>query len=245
MPENITTTYTRDALYRLTQIGYSDGTPTRNFQYDMSSGWNSTTLSKPKGRLTYAYTGNGGVGTTGSQFGYDLVVKTTWLSECAPLVCGTSTSPSKIVYAYNYLGDVISMLDEDNNTTLSYAYNTAGQLTGITTTQSPSPIISSINYNPPGQVSSASRADGTNESYSYDNRLRMTNHSAGSYYSLALGYDASSDVTSATDSINGTWTYGYSGHFYQRLLSAACTANCANGWGGLSWTYDLVDSSSW
>ena len=72
----------------------------------------------------------------------------------------------------------------------------------------------------------------------YDHRGRLTNHAAGSSYSLSLGYDFSSNVTSAADSINGNWTYVPSVAFRGQLASASCAPNCPNGWGGLQWTYD-------
>ena len=38
-------------------------------------------------------------------------------------------------------------------------------------------------------------------------------------YSLTLGYSGDSDVTSAADSVNGNWTYGYDG--FNRLVAAS------------------------
>src|SRR5262249_24052269 len=40
------------------------------------------------------------------------------------------------------------------------------------------------------------------------------------------------------DSVLGSWTYTYDSAFSDRISSATCTANCANGWGSDSWTYD-------
>lgn len=40
-------------------------------------------------------------------------------------------------------------------------------------------------------------------------QLQMTSASAGSVYSLSLGYALNGDMTSTTDSVNGTWTYSY------------------------------------
>src|SRR5690348_16460841 len=52
----LTTTYSYDALNRLTQKSYSDGiTPAANFQYDATSDWGST-LTNTKGRLTESWT---------------------------------------------------------------------------------------------------------------------------------------------------------------------------------------------
>jgi RHS repeat-associated protein len=233
---SITTTYTYDALGRVTQKSYSDGTPAANLQYDMSSGWGGNSLQNGKGRLTYAYTNTSSSPTTGTQLGYDVMGRPTWVYECAPLTCNILAS--SIVYAYNYVGEPTSMLDNDPDRTLSYAYNATGQLTGITSTQPPTPMLSNILYNALGEAASETRADVGNTTNSYDNRGRLTNHAAGSSYSLALGYSSSNNVTSLTDSINGTWTYGYAAHFANRLGTASCTTNCPAGASPFSYSYD-------
>ena len=89
-----------------------------------------------------------------------------------------------------------------------------------------------------GELTSETRADVGSTTNAYDHRGRLTNHAAGSSYSLSLGYDFSSNVTSAADSINGNWTYVPSVAFRGQLASASCAPNCPNGWGGLQWTYD-------
>jgi RHS repeat-associated protein len=234
----VVATYSWDALLRPTEITYNDGsTPDANFVYDMTTGFGTTALYNTKGRLTYEYSGPGYV-IAGTIFSYDKMGRVSTLYECAPLACTAPVTPSTISYNYNYIGEPTSLSDSDNSRTLSYGYNTIGQLTQITSTQAPSPVISSISYNALGQPVSDTRADDGDRQYSYDKRGRLTSLTGGSWYSLSLGYNSDSDVTSATDSINGTWTYGYAPHFAHRLASATCTANCPNGWGALNWTYD-------
>jgi len=49
----VVTTYTHDAMHRLTGISYNDGiTPSVGLSYDQSTGW-STTLPNAKGRLSW------------------------------------------------------------------------------------------------------------------------------------------------------------------------------------------------
>ena len=69
---SITTTYTYDALNRLTQKSYSDTTPTAYYSYDQSSvtigSWSSGALTNTKGRMTEATTGST---QTGVVYSYD------------------------------------------------------------------------------------------------------------------------------------------------------------------------------
>jgi RHS repeat-associated protein len=236
---SVTTTYTHDALHRLTQTSYSDGTtPTANFQYDMTSGWGGNSLANGVGHLTYAYTGSSTNYKTGTQYSYDPMGRTTYLFECGPLVCDTSGSASIIAYQYNYLGQPTSMQDDDPNRILSYSYNNAGELTTLSSSQAPTPLLWSMAYNALGEISSETRADVGSTTNTYDDRGRLTNHTAGSLYSSSLGYTASSNVASLTDSVNGTWAYGYAAHFAGRLGTATCSANCPAGASPFSYAYD-------
>ncbi len=106
--------------------------------------------------------------------------------------------------------------------------------------QAPTTLLSNGLYNALGEISSQTRADSGADSNTYDNRGRITNHTAGPgpTYEYALGYDGDSNVASFTDTIIGTWTYGMSTAFQSRLGTATCTANCPNGWGAISEAYD-------
>jgi RHS repeat-associated protein len=62
--------------------------------------------------------------------------------------------------------------------------------------------------------------------------------SGSTVYSYSVGYTGDSDVLSATDSVNGTWSYSYDG--FNRLTASNCTTNCPDGpsMQGFSYGYD-------
>lgn len=66
----------------------------------------------------------------------------------------------------------------------------------------------------------------------------MTSASAGSVYSLSLGYAPNGDVTSTNDSVNGNWTYSYDD--FNRLMGSSCTSHCPDGQNtqAFSYSYD-------
>jgi RHS repeat-associated protein len=75
----VTTTYSYDALNRVTQKSYSDSTPTAYFAYDGTSG-NSV------GRLREAWTGTPGcVGNAASGFGYDALGRVNSAPQATPV----------------------------------------------------------------------------------------------------------------------------------------------------------------
>lgn len=114
--------------------------------------------------------------------------------------------------------------------TLSYTVNCALRLTGTTSSLSdsnhPGILFSSPHYNGAGSVLSATignTGSSVSETRTYDGRLRLTNITDGSLYTLTIptnGY--------APDSVNGNWTYGYDA--FNRLTRASAT--------GQSYTYD-------
>src|SRR5258708_39483700 len=70
---NLTITYNYDALNRLTQKSYSDGTLPAHYHYDETTGAFGGTLTNSVGRLTYST--SGGIG--GSVFDYDVTGRVT------------------------------------------------------------------------------------------------------------------------------------------------------------------------
>ena len=66
----VTTTYTYDALNRLTSKVYNNGSPSVLYWYDQTARW-GITLTNPIGRLTGAGTYDGTCYPTASTFGYD------------------------------------------------------------------------------------------------------------------------------------------------------------------------------
>lgn len=73
-----------------------------------------------------------------------------------------------------------------------------------------------------GKVTAQALGNGLTENFGYDNRGRITSYSltngSTSVYSFSLSYFLNGNVMTSTDSINGSWVYGYDD--FNRLNSA-------------------------
>jgi len=130
--------------------------------------------------------------------------------QCTPVNCGTGTFA--LPYTYGLAGELLTFTN-GAGVTLTNQYDTAAQVTNIASSlqdsNHQSPLLTNPTYNAPGLVTALQLGNGVNESYNYDDRLRLTTMTAGSVYSLTMGYAPDSDVSSAIDSANGSWTYTY------------------------------------
>lgn len=231
--ETVTTSYQYDTLNRKTAVQYSDDTDNVDFNYDETNPWGFT-LTNQIGRLTTEYDGN-----TGSVFSYDSMGRILQNHQCTPQNCGSGDFP--IAYTYDLAGDVLTSTDGQVDT-YTRTYNEAARLISLVSSYSdanhPGTLFSSALYNAPGELTSALLGNGITESRAYNPRLEMTSFSAGSIYSLSLGYAPNGSVTSANDSVNGNWTYAYDG--FNRLAASSCASHCPDGENtqGFSYSYD-------
>lgn len=204
----VATTNQYDSLNRITSKSYNDGaTPTANFVYDKCpttgcpGGYPSTPNSV--GRLVEAYVSNAGTFRSYDSTGHTLEE---W--QCTPQNCGSNYFP--LVYTYDLFGDILSS-SNGAGVTLSYTYNTAPHLNGISSSlvdsNHPRILLTGVTYNAPGELTSL-EFDHINESRTHDNRLRLTSLNDLGIYTFALTYAPNGDVLSANDSVNGTWNYG-------------------------------------
>lgn len=215
--DTVTTSYAYDALNRMTAKQYSDDTDNVDYNYDETSPWGFT-LTNQIGRLTTEYDGN-----TGSVFSYDPMGRVLQNHQCTPQNCGSADFP--IAYTYDGIGDIVTSTDGQVNT-YTRTYNDAAQLTSLVSSYSdanhPPTLFStptSPAYNAPGMLVSGKLGNGITETFAYNSRVRLTSESAGSVYSLSLGYAPNGDVTSTIDKINGSWTYTYDD--FNRLATAS------------------------
>ena len=261
----VTTAYQYDALNRLTQKSYSDtvptytnGTPTVMFGYDQTSitmGAQTFGISNSIGRVSWsAPLTQAGNTITMKALSYDPIGRVKQLWQHTP-----AQGPSNIAIAYDYdtIGDELDFVVGNGvpgSTEYVSTYNAAGRLTSFTTPSyndatNPSNLLTNAQYDPFGHLVAATFANGLSQSWAYDNRGRPhamavgTTCSAGTcsgsmVYSYSVGYTGDSDVLSATDSVNGTWSYTYDG--FNRLATSNCSANCPSGSSteGFSYGYD-------
>jgi YD repeat-containing protein len=162
-----TTTYSYDALHRLTQLQYSDGTPGASYYYDEAS-VSGLNLTNYKGRLTHSYKTVGST-CTSNILSYDPLGRITSEWQQAPYLCGTSRD--QIAYQYNVAGDMIS-LTNGRGVTFTLSYDAISSFTSMTSSandaQHPGTLISGLQYNPLGEVTAANLGNGLTLSRSYN-----------------------------------------------------------------------------
>ncbi len=228
------TTMTYDALNRLTAKSYSQSLNTVSFAYD------ATTVSNGIGRMTFAIAETPkveffalGKAPTGDVlvtmdvsseiFSYDAMGRIIDNSQCTPENCPSGDLPVK--YTYDLAGHTTSMTN-GAGVTLAETYDGADRVTSLASSldgaQYPSPLISNMTYNAPGEEVSASLGNGLNETAAYDKRTRITSFAAGSMYNYSLTYEPNSDIATANDSVNSNWTYTYDA--FNRLSTSSSAA---------------------
>jgi RHS repeat-associated protein len=206
----VDTTYAYDELHRLRTTTYSDGvTPQATFNYDEAAPFGFT-VSNILGRLSSEIAGN-----AKSAFSYDSLgrVLTNW--QCVPRTCPTP-SFYQLSYAYDLFGDLTSTTNgaDGAGVTFSYTYNTAPRLTGMTSNfvdpTRPATLLSNVHYGRFG-VTGDTLGNGLNETFGYNTLGAFQSYgtSPTSPYTFSLGFAPDGNVTSATDNVNGNWTYSY------------------------------------
>jgi len=119
------TTFSYDDLNRVTQISYSDSTPTAHYYYDgnLPSGAPSYTASNTAGRLT-AMTYGSGTPVTGNYFAYDVMGRVVTQKQ----VTGSTTFG--LSYTYNYAG-LLTTENYPSTRAMTYAYDEGGRLATV------------------------------------------------------------------------------------------------------------------
>jgi RHS repeat-associated protein len=139
----------------VSSISYSDGTPTKNFLYDVSAGWGET-QSNLKGRLSKALVpalGN----EEGDIFSYDQMGRIVFTGQCFAYGCGNGADDKYINDVYDWVGNLTSQYDPTAGV-IDYTYNPANQLLSATNqtytdTTNPPDLISNVQNGPNGPIS--------------------------------------------------------------------------------------------
>jgi RHS repeat-associated protein len=144
-PLGQTTTFSFDALNRLTGISYSDGlTPNVSYTYDANG--NRATMVDGTGTTSYSY------------------------DEMDRLQSVTSPGPSTVGYRYDLDGNRTKLLYPDA-TAVTYSFDKASRLGSLTDWATRS---TSYTYLPDGHVQQVTNVNGTVSQYSYDNAQRLS-----------------------------------------------------------------------
>jgi YD repeat-containing protein len=176
---NITTTYSYDALNRISSKSFSDGTPVVWYLYDGYPGLNQVNLI---GRLAFSGTNNGGVWLAQTLPSYDAMGRVAFEYLCTTCSRGWGFEPA---YSYDYLGDMTSYtngaygIGTAQGVTFTQAFDTTGRLTKLTSTYSDSQhpatlttVDSSTGYWPNGAMRKMTLGIGLTETTAYNNRLQ-------------------------------------------------------------------------
>lgn len=237
----ITTTYSYDALGRLTQKAYSDGSPTIGWQYDQASVW-GISLSNTKGRVSQQSTGS-----AQRIFSYDAVGRLISQWECLPSNCGVSTYQTAM--AYDLAGDM-TQVTYPSSRQVSYTYSKAKRTTQVSLTKANGQSLSynyasGITYSPRGTPSNVTIGNNSStnlsDSYTYNSRLQLVTATTSSSVLTAMnhtygltdvsGHD-NGDVMSISDQLSAPRTQAFTYDQLNRLSTASETA-----W-GLAYVYD-------
>lgn len=128
----VQTTFTYDDLNRVTQISYSDSTPTAHYYYDsqtLPSGAPGTaspdnySRGYSTGRLVAMTYGSG---ATGTYFGYDVMGRVAQQFQ----LTGSTPAKYKLSYGYNYAG-MLTTETYPSGRSLSYSYDDGGRLASV------------------------------------------------------------------------------------------------------------------
>jgi RHS repeat-associated protein len=206
----VDTTYAYDEMHRLRTKSYSDGvTPLATFNYDEAAPFGFTT-NNILGRLSSEIAGN-----AKSAFGYDVMGRVLNNWQCIPRTCPIP-SFYQLSYVYDLFGDLTSTTNgaDGAGVTFSYTYNTAPRLTGMTSNfvdaTHPATFLSNVHYGRFG-VTGDTLGNGLNEIFGYNNLGAFQSYTTTptTPYSFSLGFAPDGNVASATDNVNGNWTYSY------------------------------------
>lgn len=180
---NVKTTYSYDALGRVTERAFSGEaqgappTPPAFYLYDLSTGHFADGTSEPItalsqtnlfGRLAATKTGTAAV--TGTAYSYDPMGRTVMEASCTPRTCGTDAYA--LDYNYDLAGDTVMascgrLVNKDTASPLQgyyygglqFHYNAAQQLSSATSdivdSMHPASMFSSPVYAPDGDLASA------------------------------------------------------------------------------------------
>jgi RHS repeat-associated protein len=261
----VTTSYTYDALNRLTMKSYTDGyqnnipTPTAFYLYDVQSSW-GVTQNNVVGRLSEAWTGTSCCATAGAEiFGYDPMGRILVNEQFTPNV-----AYKPVNYTYDLAGDVTSATNGEGVTFTYTPYDGAGRTTGLTSSlvdsQHPGTLVTvdpTSGYAPNGALHKFAYGNGLTETSVYNNRLqpcRLNLNSSGTALStcadavpsgnrqdLSYGYNFGTadngNVTAMVGTGNQAFnrTYGYDS--LNRLLTMTDSAS-GQSCKGLQETYD-------
>jgi RHS repeat-associated protein len=213
----ITTTYTYDALDRLTGKTYSNGDASVAYSYDQT-GYNGLTIVNGKGRRT-------GMSDASGQTAWSYDTMGRIVAEERTIGSVTKT----LGYTYNLDGSLASVTYPSGRT-VNYAPSAVGRpLTAIDTADSITYVGSAnATYAPQGALATAAYGANISFSASYNNRLLPSNlegyTSSATIFQLQPAYNPNGTVSSVTNGVNSARTQSFTYDYLNRITSAKSAA---------------------
>src|SRR6266568_1364805 len=263
----VTTTYSYDALNRLTQKSYNDGTtPTPHYYYDLSNPWGSPYGGSYLGRLSEQDVFDASGQYVASHiYVYDPMGRVQETGQCTAVNCSVPGLPGfHTLYSHDLAGNLTSYQTVENGITLGYQYDSAGRASAVTNSfvdaQHPATLFTSDatnGYFPHGAIRKAALGNGLTETNVYNSRLQpclidVNNNGTllqtcndstptGNVLDLWMGYNAGSANNGNAVNWNATGAQSFVRTYgYDSLNRLSTMGDSASGQSckGLSWTYD-------
>jgi RHS repeat-associated protein len=213
----ITTTYSYDALNRLTGTTYSNGEASVGYSYDQTS-YNGLTIVNGKGRRTGMSDASG---------------QTAWSYDKMGRVAAEQRTIGSVTktlgYGYNLDGSLASVTYPSGRT-VNYAASAVGRpLTAIDTADNIIYVGSAnATYAPQGALATAAYGANISLSASYNNRLLPSNlegyTSSATIFQLQPAYNPNGTVSSVTNGVNSARTQTFTYDYLNRITSASSAA---------------------
>jgi len=267
---SLVTTYAHDALSRLTQKSFSDGTPTANYIYDGAPSPSGCTLpalsvSNGIGRRTGMCDGAGA-----ESWSYDKMARK--VAEART----TNSITKSTSYSYNFDGSPAT-LTYPSGRTITYALqssgtNTAGRLLSAVDSANSLNFVTAAHYSPGGSISALTFASGISSTLIFNSRLQpcwlyTTTGSALPWnstactsatstgtlldlkYNFSLGFNDNGNIAGITNDRDATRSQNFTYDALNRMATAqtqtsGVTIPNANCW-GLTFGYDAWGNLSW
>jgi RHS repeat-associated protein len=217
---------TYDALDRVTATTYpADTAENVAYSYDQSGhGFGIgrlTSVTDATGTLSRTYDERGNV-----------------LTESRVRGSGASMVTLLTTYAYDGASRIVS-ITYPSGTAVAYTRDAMGRITAVTAqphgAATPTPVLSTITYEPFGPPNALAYGNGVAESRGFDLDYRLTALSSTGVHpiqGLSYGYNAANDVLSITDAVTSGNSQSFGYDVFDRLTSAT------GGYGTLAYTYD-------
>jgi RHS repeat-associated protein len=246
---SITTTYTYDALNRLTSKTYSDGTPTVKFFYDQANPW-GVSITNYLGRLTetVAYASDGSY-LASAMFSYDAMGRVVLNQQCT--LCSGPNPSFLMRYAYNLDGSLAS-LTYPSGRVVSYNVGNAQRALSATDANGTQYAVAA-SYTPFGAASSVIYGKvsggfaGITESRGYDNRLQLggivASSSAGAALNIGASYNLPGGNNGSISSIANSSDTGRTQTFTYDTLNRVASATSQATSGADCWGQGFTDDA--